>query len=272
MQNIRDRLLAAAGLPPDTPIPPVDIDRRNGSLPPLQPASDEPTCPRCGDAGFVRRDLPPEHPDFGKAYPCPCSIPTPEAVMDRLGQLSRMPPTSRDLSRFKTWRDVPPLRPALEVARRYAKGEGAHPFLTLAGRPGTGKTHLALAIGWEWLDAAQGTVLYWRVASLLDYLRAGYSREEKAATPDTYTTIYAVANCGLLILDDLGAEVGTEWATEKLDTIVDERYVNRRHTVVTTNATDAELPERLADRLHEGTTLVLSAASFRRQQRRRPQP
>ena len=29
-------------------------------------------CPRCGGAGFLRRDLPLDHPDFGKAMPCDC--------------------------------------------------------------------------------------------------------------------------------------------------------------------------------------------------------
>ena len=35
------------------------------------PAGKEP-CPICGGSGFVRKELPVHHPDFGKAFPCIC--------------------------------------------------------------------------------------------------------------------------------------------------------------------------------------------------------
>ena len=42
---------------------------------PVEPAAEEapaPACARCRDAGFLRRDVPLGHPDFGKLVPCPC--------------------------------------------------------------------------------------------------------------------------------------------------------------------------------------------------------
>ena len=32
----------------------------------------EPGCPVCGGRGWVRRDVPLKHPDFGRAFPCTC--------------------------------------------------------------------------------------------------------------------------------------------------------------------------------------------------------
>src|SRR3990170_6047150 len=32
----------------------------------------DPNCPICGGVGFVRRDLPVDHPDFGKSAVCTC--------------------------------------------------------------------------------------------------------------------------------------------------------------------------------------------------------
>ena len=272
MQPIGDTLHTAAGLPPETAITPAEIDRSSGHLHPVQPASDEVRCHICDDAGFLRRNVPPGHPDFGKAFPCHCNQPDPEHITQILIELSRLPLPTRERCRFQTWRTVPPLGRAAEAARRFAEGEVEHPFLTLVGPPGTGKSHLALAIGWEWVEQRRGTVIYWRAEDLLDALRAGYDRDNKTATPDTYLTLHAVTNCDLLILDDLGETGQTEYADRKLDQVIDARYINRRRTVMTTNATDEEMPERLADRLHEGRVLVLSAPSFRRQQRRRTQP
>jgi DNA replication protein DnaC len=38
-----------------------------------------------------------------------------------------------------------------------------------------------------------------------------------------------------LVLDDLGAERTTEWVREQLGIIMNERWANRRATIVTTN-------------------------------------
>jgi DNA replication protein DnaC len=32
----------------------------------------DPNCPICGGIGYLRRDLPIDHPDFGKMVPCSC--------------------------------------------------------------------------------------------------------------------------------------------------------------------------------------------------------
>lgn len=272
MRSIKDALLDAAGLPKDAEIPKVDLSAANGRPPAPQPESDKVRCHICGDAGFVRRNVPLGHPDFGKPFPCVCNQPEPEHIIQLLITLSRLPTPSRQTHRFETWQSSPSTDPVLQAAHRYTEGQVAHPFLTFAGPPGTGKTHLALSIGWDWLEQRRGTVIYWRVASLLDALRAGYDRENRSATPDTYLTLHAVTHCDLLILDDLGAERDTEWATEKLDQIVDERYIARRRLVVTTNATPNELPPRLESRLRHGAVYVIDAPDYRRRQERRRQP
>src|SRR5262249_22333796 len=70
----------------------------------------------------------------------------------------------------------------------------------------------------------------------------------------TYDALFdRVRHAGLLVLDDLGAENGTAWATEKLFQIINYRYNYRMPTVITTNSRllshmDERIRSRLADR------------------------
>ncbi len=114
--------------------------------------------------------------------------------------------------------------------------------LVLAGPTGVGKTHLAMAIAWEWFEDGFD-VLFSRADDLLDWLRQGYD-------DNTYQKRFeSIRRRHLLVLDDLGTEQAKDWAGEKLDRIVDWRYINRLPLVVTTNAKSEDLAERVASRL-----------------------
>ena len=70
------------------------------------------------------------------------------------------------------------------------------------------------------------------------------------------------------MMDDLGREKGTEWATERLYVLIDHRYANLLPTVVTTNFDLDELVERGYDatvsRLVEGSAAIrLTASDYR---------
>jgi DNA replication protein DnaC len=53
----------------------------------------------------------------------------------------------------------------------------------------------------------------------------------------------------VLLLDDLGTQTTTQWATEKLFQILNHRYMMKLPTVITTNVPLAELGDRLASRM-----------------------
>src|ERR1039458_5855655 len=61
-----------------------------------------------------------------------------------------------------------------EVLKYVSERPPQHPFLTLIGNTGTGKSHLAIGIGWHWLENGFGQVRYWETQDLLDYLQRGY--------------------------------------------------------------------------------------------------
>jgi len=180
-------------------------------------------------------------------------------------KMSHIPLVTAKTHRLKTWqhRDNEPWWPQIE---QYAVGIYDHPFITLLGTVGTGKTHIAFAVGWAWLECGR-TVLYYQVENLLDALRHGYSSWQRG-DPDGYSNILQFAqNVNLLILDDFGAQHETEWAASKLEQIVDYRYVNKKPLIATTNIALNRLPARIADRLSEGVLVQLTGESFRKRRK-----
>ncbi len=95
-------------------------------------------------------------------------------------------------------------------------------------------------------------------------------------TAEMLEAIITAKEAALLILDDLGAELKTEWSTCFLYEIIDARYRSGKPTIVTTNLTLRQLREHLTDkngiprtfdRLVEGLTPVeFQCRNYRKEQ------
>ena len=209
-------------------------------------------CPLCGGLGFLRRDLPVEHPDFGKLAPCACQLSQVEAQhAEKLRKLSNL----ETLSHYNFENFVPdghflnpPLqRKNLRTAFKMACEFAARPqgWLILIGGYGCGKTHLAAAIANERVSQNQ-PALFVNTPDLLDHLRATYSPNSTVSYDERFDM---VRQTPLLILDDLGTENATPWAGEKLYQILNYRYNARLPTVITTNRRLEEIDGRLRSRM-----------------------
>lgn len=106
--------------------------------------------------------------------------------------------------------------------------------LLFFGGVGTGKTMIASIIGLELLRQRK-TVLFVSVIDLMSR-GTGYEYQEENERFNN-----AVKNCGLLILDDLGAERSTSYAKERVMAVLNTRYVSGKPMIVTTNLTADEL-------------------------------
>lgn len=166
---------------------------------------------------------------------------------------SGLPLLSRKTHRFTTFQESPDNTEALKAARAFLAGDIQPPLLLIAGTPGTGKTHLALAVAWEQVENWQAC-LYYQAEELLDELRdfeaGNYSRVSKR-----------IKEIPLLIIDDVGAQSDTVYGMAKLDMIIDYRYRERKPTLATANT--LKLPDRLLDRFKEGRVVLIKGKSHR---------
>ena len=226
-------------------------------------------CPLCKGLGYVRADVPVDHPDFGKLVPCTCHL---AEVAQRRTNSLRMLSDLDTLSRmtFKTFiPEAPGLSPDKQANLRWAYEEakdfGQNPdgWLVLKGGFGCGKTHLAAAIANACVERGQ-PVLFITVPDLLDHLRAAFAPSSAGGYD---TRFEEVRTAPVLILDDLGTESSTPWAQEKLFQIFNYRYNAHLPTVITTNHELEEIPLRLRSRLVDpdlARIVSITAPDYRR--------
>ncbi|MBU1621858.1 MAG: ATP-binding protein [Gammaproteobacteria bacterium] len=153
---------------------------------------------------------------------------------------------------------------AKSLAMQLAEESGQEPikWLTLVSEVDRGKTHLAIAICRRWLDRGKLS-RYGYVPLLLDELRGSLDKEGEGGYRRQFEMLCQVP---LLVMDDLGVEKVTEWGLERLNTLVDYRYINGLPLVVTTNRPLDELPIRIASRLQRfvpGKVVVIDAPEYR---------
>lgn len=171
------------------------------------------------------------------AKPCDCRA---ETRASRLEARAQIPPLYRNAS-FENFSVPGPENP---MARRDLTGillavkkfanefpNESRPGLLLSGKPGTGKTHLAIAAMRQIVEKGH-ECLFWDYQTLLNSIKAGYDPTSNSADKEAYR---AALEAEVLILDDLGAHRVTDWVEDTVTSMLTHRCNHRKALIATTN-------------------------------------
>ena len=118
--------------------------------------------------------------------------------------------------------------------------------LLLYGDVGTGKTYLAACIANALLN--QGVSVKWLTAMQIVERSCFYSESEYAEY------IRSITAPDLLIIDDLGTEVGNTYTNSKLFYVINERMLKKKSTIISTNLSLSEIRDSYSERIFSRIT------------------
>lgn len=211
----------------------------------LEESDDAPVCEKCGGSGYVGSQM--------------CSCLAELCRQEQKKELTSLLGSGRET--FDTFRlDVYPdaydaalgasprqlMRSNLRICRRYAEGFGPDSGnLLFSGATGLGKTFLSACIARQVADRGF-SVVYETAGKLFADFEAekfGASQEENRGRSRKYL------ECDLLIIDDLGTEMTTQFTVSALYTVINTRMMENRATVISTNLADTELEGRYSPQI-----------------------
>lgn len=196
-------------------------------------------CSECGDTGYVNGKM------------CVCK--KRELVMagyESSGIGSLMKTQSFDTFSFEyyTGEDLVKAKYNYDTIKNYAenfsgKNDGN---LLFAGNTGLGKTHLSTSAAVKIIDRGFD-VKYETAQNIFADFEDKQFRNSYASDPEDPTERYF--ECDLLIIDDLGTEMSTQFTVSCLYNLINSRINSGRAMIINTNLSSAELRKRYQDRI-----------------------
>ncbi len=224
LKNQKKRLLLDAGFPEDY----------------LDPVF---SCPDCQDTGYVNREK------------CHCLrqaeislLYEQSGIRDMLNQnnfalLSYEYYTGEALVLFQN---------AVKTCQSFIKNFNSdYHNLFFYGTVGTGKSFLSCCVAKELMDRGY-SVIYFGATGLFDLLSgAAFHTKSREERQSAYSDLY---QCDLLIIDDLGTELTNQFTSSQLFSLLNERHLGKKSTLISTNFTLAQLRDRYSDRIFSRIT------------------
>lgn len=203
-------------------------------------------CKKCEDKGYYDIN--------GKTVRCPCMKSA--LVTCACAELNRYAPLS--LSTFESFdleyydKSINPkvktspyehMSKVFRLCQNYADNFSKNSeSILMSGETGLGKTHLSLAIANEVIKKGYG-VVYASAPPIISKLEKEYFSSDK---DDSLFSM--LADCDLLIIDDLGTEFYSQFAVSQFYNLFNSRMLSNKPIIINTNLTITELKEKYTDR------------------------
>lgn len=151
---------------------------------------------------------------------------------------------------FENYRtDTAPKEIALKKAKSYLDGvlDGAGNCLVMAGKVGTGKTHLAAAMVNAMVESGKSCQLI-KMSELIRALKSTWSRNSQHSEEDL---IDHFSRIRLLIVDEIGIQFGSDTEKLLLSEIIDNRYQAMLPTVLISNLDTDGIKQCIGERSYD---------------------
>ena len=206
----------------------------------LQPVYE---CPDCKDTGYIN------------GQKCHCFRQTMITLLYEQSNIREMLRTENfdslsyeyydgeDLSRFKN---------AVRTCRNFTKNFNSDYHNLFSNVPlGTGKSYITGCVANELIESGH-SVIYFSATGLFDLLsKNSFDYKNREELREIYADLY---QCDLLIIDDLGTELTNQFVTSQLFALLNERYMGKKATIISTNLSLEELRNRYSDRIFSRIT------------------
>jgi DNA replication protein DnaC len=215
----KKRLLTEAGLPEDYLIPVYE-------------------CPDCHDTGYIGNEK------------CHCFRQRMVRLLyaqSNLELLTKQNNFSLLSEKYYGGDDLKHFQAAEKISHKFVKCFAQdYQNLFFYGTVGTGKSFLSICIAKEILDSGH-SVIYYSATDLFRQLSdLSFDYNNKTALEALCDGLY---NCELLIIDDLGTELENRFMISQFFTILNERDLRHRSTIISTNLALPDLQNRYQDRI-----------------------
>ena len=149
----------------------------------------------------------------------------------------------------------------LSSAKNYAANFGtekAHNILYI-GKTGLGKTHLSSSVAKSIIERGFDVIYDSAQNIFSDFEKEKFSRYQTEEVPDTRRYL----SCDLLIIDDLGTEMSTQFTLSCFYNILNTRIASGKSTMINTNLAPDALLRKYDDRIYSRLMGEFSAYVFR---------
>lgn len=162
---------------------------------------------------------------------------------DNFSNLSYDYYSGEDLERFKN---------AVETCRGFVRNFNSdYHNLFFYGTVGTGKSFLSGCVARELIEKGN-LVIYFSSTKLFSELSAGtFDYKNRDELSSIRSDLYG---CDLLIIDDLGTELTNSFVSSELFSILNERHLRKKATIISTNLSLMNLQDRYSDRIFSRIT------------------
>lgn len=220
------------------------------------------SCPDCRDTGYIDREK------------CHCLRQAEISLLyEQSGLQEILANNNFSLLSYEyhSGEDLLHFEKAVENCKNFIKNfDSDYHNLFFYGTVGTGKSFLSGCVAKELMDRGH-SVIYFGATGLFDLLSStSFDTKSREERQNTYSDLY---QCDLLIIDDLGTELTNQFTASQLFSLLNERHIGRKATVISTNLSLRELQDRYSDRIFSRITsnfevCKLTGADIRMYQKR----